>query len=576
MSAKKEITYKGLSASKGISMGKPFVYRAETPSYMISANGKFSEQKEIDDYLLAIEQSKKELNKVFNFAKEKLDEKGLMIFEAQLEFLNDQILHERILKRVKKEKAHAYKIFVDEIAVIENNLLASRDEYLRERVADIEDIKNRVLRSLNKKKLFSKIDENCIVVSRNLTPADTILFSNRNMLGFVIEQGSVTSHLAIIARSINLPAVVGIPDISRHINPKDYLIIDGYKGVVIKNPSKETISKYKEQIKKNEKFEKSLTEIEDLPTVTKDGQKFKLSVNLEFNQEIDYVITHTNCGIGLYRTEHLFMEIGDFPTEEEQYKQYKLLADRLYPNVVTIRTFDIGGDKVLPISQREVNPYLGWRGIRICLDKPEIFLNQLRAILRASKKGNLKIMFPMIMSLDEIIEVKKLLQRAKDDLRKKNVPFDNNIKIGIMIEVPSSIFIANELAKEVDFFSIGTNDLVQYILAVDRDSSLVSSLYQKFHPAVLRAIKYLLTVSKENNIEVSVCGEMAGDSLGCLILLGMGVDELSVESKSFLRIKKELRHIKFSDLLETADKVLAMDSEKTIREYLEKTYRKFI
>lgn len=572
----KEEIFKGLPASKGISIGKPFIYKAVAPGSKDGSNEVVSPKKEVDEFNQAIEQSKKELNKIFNLAKEKLDEKNLKIFEAQLAFLNDDILNKKVIERVRKEEKSAYQVYSEEINYIENSLISSHDEDLRERVFDIEDIKSRVLRNMLKKKLVSKIDENSIVIARNLTPADTILFSNRKLLGFATDLGGTNSHVAIIARSINVPAVVGMSDISDHIKPEDFLIIDGYKGMVIKNPTPNTLKRYKTQIKKNEAFEKTLIELKKLPNRTNDGKDIKLLVNLEFNKEIDYILTHIGCGVGLYRTEHLFLEMEDFPTEEQQYRQYKMMADRLYPYEVTIRTFDIGGDKLLPETQKEVNPFLGWRGIRVSLDREDIFLSQLRAILRASKKGNVKIMFPMITSLEEVLQIKKLINKAKNELRSKNILFENKTKIGIMIEVPSAVLIADALAKEVDFFSIGTNDLVQYILAVARDSNLVSDLYQIFHPAVLRAIDVLVKSAERNNIELSVCGEMAGDILGSLLLIGLGVNELSVETTSYLRVKRLIRSINYSYAQEIASKTLTLDTETEIREYLTKSFEKNI
>lgn len=557
-------------------MGKPFVYRVEVPSGSIGGNGEIIPDKEITEYKQAVEQSKKELNKIFNLAKEKLDAKNLQIFDAQLLFINDEILHQQVEKRIKQERRSAQRALSDVIKVYEDTMLSSNDEYLRERISDIEDIKNRVLRNLVKKKLVSKIDQNSIVVARNLTPADTILFSNRQLLGFATDLGGINSHVAIIARSLGVPAVVGMNDISLQIKPYDYLIIDGYKGLVIKNPSSKTISKYTNQIKKYSAFEKKLLEVEDLPTRTKDGKDVRLVVNLEFNKEIDYIISHIGCGVGLYRTEHLFLEMEDFPSEEVQYRQYRMLADQLYPREVTIRTFDIGGDKLLPASQKENNPFLGWRGIRICLDKEEVFLDQLRALLRASVRGNVKIMFPMITSLEEIRKVKKLLVSAKNDLKKRNIKHETKVKIGIMVEVPSAVILAEEFAKEVDFFSLGTNDLIQYTLAVDRESSLVSDLYQTFHPAVIRAIDFVIKTAKRNKIDVSVCGEMAGDPLGSLLLLGLGVDELSVETTSFLKIKKLIRMINYVDSRKIAAVTLNIDSEAEIKEFLSHNYEKLV
>src|SRR4030095_10871874 len=402
----KQQIYKGLAASKGISIGKPFVYRVESPVYDVSSNGDVVPESEISDYKQAISQSIKELNKVFSLAKEKLDDKNLQIFDAQLSFLHDEYLHSKIMKRIRNEAKAAYEIFKEEIKILENAILASGDDYLRERINDIEDIKNRVLRNLVKGRLVSKITENSIVIARNLTPADTILFSNRNLLGIATDLGGISSHVAIIARSLNIPAVVAMHDISIRVTPNDFLIIDGYKGLVIKNPDDETVESYKQQVERNKEFEKKLEQLEKLPSKTKDGKDILLSTNLEFNNEVDYVVTHFGCDVGLYRTEHLFLELGDFPDEETQYKQYKFLAEHLYPAQVAIRTFDIGGDKLLPEAQKELNPFLGWRGIRICLDQKDIFLAQLKAILRASSGGNLKIMFPMITSVEEVIQTK--------------------------------------------------------------------------------------------------------------------------------------------------------------------------
>lgn len=557
-------------------MGKPFVYLVEKPSTVVSSSNFVSAEKEISDYRQAIAQSIKELDKIFNLAKEKLDAKNLLIFDAQLLFLKDEVLHQQVIKRIKQERKIAYQAFSDTMKIYENTMLVSNDEYLRERASDLEDIKNRVLRNMVKKKLVSKIDENSIVIARNLTPADTILFSNRKLLGFATDLGGTNSHVAIIARSLDVPAVVGVNDISLNIKPEDYIIIDGYKGLVIKNPAGKTVTKYLNQIKKYSTFEKTLIELEKLPTRTKDGKDIRLVVNLEFNKELDYIISHIGCGVGLYRTEHLFLEIEEFPDEETQYKQYKMIADRLYPHNVTIRTFDIGGDKLLPETQKENNPFLGWRGIRICLDKEDVFLNQLRAILRASAKGNVKIMLPMIAGIEEIRRTKKLIAKAKADLKRRNVRFGADVKVGIMVEVPSAVTLADDFAKEVDFFSLGTNDLIQYMLAVDRGSSMVSELYKKFHPAVVKSIDHVIKSAKANNIEVSVCGEMAGDPLGCLLLLGLGVDELSVETTSFLRIKKLIRMINFEDMKKIAAKTLLMDTEAAINDYLTKCYEKLV
>jgi phosphotransferase system enzyme I (PtsI) len=576
MISNKEEIFKGHAASKGISIGKPFVYSVESPRYDSSANGNISTEKEIVDYANAISQSVKELNKIFHLAKEKLDNKNLQIFDAQLSFLNDEYLHSKVKERISQERKSAYHIFNEEIKTLENALLSSNDDYIRERINDIEDLKGRVLRNLTKGRLISKIDENKIVIARNLTPADTILFSSRKLLGIATDLGGINSHVAIISRSLNITAVVGMNRISMNVTENDFLIIDGYKGLVIKNPTEETVMKYKLQVEKNLEFEKKLAELEKLPSTTKDGKEIQLSTNLEFNNEVDYVVSHFGCDVGLYRTEHLFMELGDFPDEETQYKQYRFLAEHISPKKVTIRTFDIGGDKILPDTQKELNPFLGWRGIRICLDKKDMFMTQLRAILRASSAGNLKIMFPMVASLDELLKSKEYLEEAKQQLRAEGMKFDDKIEVGVMIEVPSAVMIADALAKEVSFFSIGTNDLVQYMLAVDRDSSLVSELYQKFHPSVLRAVKMTVDAAERHNIPVSVCGEMASDPYSSLLLIGLGVNELSVEAISYLQIKRLIRLVNFENAQKVGAKAHEMNTETEIREYIEECFNKNI
>lgn len=578
MNNKPEKIFKGIAASKGISIGKPFVYRAEVPSYKVDVSPAqiISSDAEISDYENAVAQSVKELNKIFSLAKEKLDDKNLQIFEAQLSFLYDNFFHAKVKERIRSENKQAFAVFKEEIQILENAIVSSRDEYIRDRVNDIEDMKNRVLRNLLKGRLVSKITENSIVIARNLSPADTILFSNRNLLGIATDLGGINSHVALISRSLRIPAVVAMQDISVNISSEDSLIIDGYKGLVIRNPHEETILSYREQIEKNNELERKLEEIEKLPTETKDGKAIRLSTNLEFNNEVDYVVTHYGCDVGLYRTEHLFMEQGDFPSEEDQYNQYRFLAEHIYPKTVTIRTFDIGGDKILPESQKELNPFLGWRGIRICLDKKETFLAQLRAILRASTGGNLKIMLPMISGIEEVKKTFQYLEEAKSQLRSKNIRFDEKIQVGIMIEIPSAVILADELGKMVDFFSIGTNDLVQYSLAVDRDSSLVCEMYEKFHPAVLRLIDMTVKSAARNNISLSVCGEMASDPYASLLLIGMGVTELSVVSTQYLQIKRLIRLVNHENSRKVAAKVLTMSTIDEVKSYIEDCFNKNI
>jgi phosphotransferase system enzyme I (PtsI) len=320
-------------------------------------------------------------------------------------------------------------------------------------------------------------------------------------------------------------------------------------------------------------YEKKLNEIIDLPSETLDKKQIDLTANIEFDEEIDFVVNTGHCGIGLYRTEHLFLEAGDFPSEDRQIEEYSHIANVTFPNTVTIRTYDIGGDKLLPRSEKEDNPFLGWRGIRICLDRVDIFKEQLSALLKSSLKKNIRIMFPMIASVNEVVKAKKILKEVKEELNKREISFDKKIEIGIMIEVPSAYFLADELAREVDFFSIGTNDLIQYLLAVDRGNEYISNLYQQFHPAVIRAIKHIAEAAHSNKIKISVCGEMASDPLATPVLIGLGIDELSVIPSLFPEIKQVIRKTNFEDAKKLCEELLKSGSEEKIRHMIEKYYK---
>ncbi|MEO6694708.1 MAG: phosphoenolpyruvate--protein phosphotransferase, partial [Ignavibacteria bacterium] len=488
-----------------------------------------------------------------------------LIFDAQIEILSDEFFINTVKLRIQSEERTASYIFDNEISKIGKAMLETNDEYLRERFTDINDVKNRVIRNMKKEKLVSKVEEYSIIFGHELTPADTILFSKRKVQGYATDRGGTTSHAAIISRALRVPAVVGMKDISKTISSGDFIIIDGFNGQIIKNPTEKTLRAYKKKIDELKEYEIKLNKVIDLPSETKDNKFIELTANIEFDEEIDFVVNTGHCSIGLYRTEHLFLEAGDFPSEERQIEEYSHIANVTYPNIVTIRTYDIGGDKLLPRSEKEDNPFLGWRGIRICLDRVDIFKEQLCALLKSSTKKNIKIMFPMISSVEEVRAAKKILNEAKKELEEKEISFDKEIKVGIMVEVPSAYFLADELAKEVDFFSIGTNDLIQYILAVDRGNEYISGLYLEFHPAVLRAIKSITDAAHNNNIKISVCGEMASDPLATAVLVGFGIDELSVVPSIFPEVKQIIRKLNFKDAKKLCDEILTMPTEKEIK-----------
>ena len=562
----KQKEFKGLAASPGISIGRAFVYSRS--NFEVDAQPVPVEDiaKEISEFHAALELSVKELTKIRKFSAEKIGEKNAKIFDSQIDILSDKYFITNIEKRIKEEFRSASFILDEEMTKLSKALMSANNEYLKDRAEDIRDVRNRVIRNMKKEKLVSKVPEYSIIISHELTPADTILFSKRQIQGYATDKGGSTSHAAIISRALNIPAVVGMKDISVSLKTGDFIIIDGISGLVIKNPRDEVVEEYKLKLAELKLHESELKELINLPATTTDGKEIELSVNIEFDEEINFVVNTARCSVGLYRTEHLFLEAGDFPSEERQLEEYTHIANMTYPNSVTIRTYDIGGDKLLPRSEKEDNPFLGWRGIRICLDRVEIFKEQLRALLRASSRGNVKIMFPMISSVTELKRAKEILDEVKAELDSAGINYDRSIKVGIMIEVPSAYFLADELAAEADFFSIGTNDLIQYLLAVDRGNQYISSLFQQFHPAVLRAIKSVTDAGHRKNIPVSICGEMASKPVAAAVLVGLGIDELSVVPSVYAEMKQIIRRLDHKKTVGLAETLLTLSSESEISE----------
>lgn len=572
----KEKIYKGIPVSGGISISKAYLYTRRQVSISHHEISEKDIEKEITEFQNAIEISKKELNKIYNLSVERVGEENSKIFQAQLDILNDNIFIDTVLKRIKKDKRTSGFIFHDEISKLANILLSAKDDYMKERYSDIMDVKNRVIRNMKREKLVSKVDENSIIFAHELTPADTILFSKRKVQGYATDTGGTTSHTAIISRALRIPAVVGMKVISKHVLTGDTVIIDGYQGNVILHPREETIEKYKEKISRYQIEQTRFTKYIDLPCETLDKKKIEITSNIDFIEEVDFIENCGHCGIGLYRTEHLFMSKGEFPTEAEQIEEYTHIANVTFPKIVTIRTFDLGGDKVLPTTIKENNPNLGWRGIRICLDRTDIFKTQLRAILLSSAKKNIRIMYPMISSLDEVRKAKTILLQVKEELDKKGMIYDKDIKVGIMVEVPSAFMLADEFAKEVDFFSIGTNDLTQYLLAVDRGNELISGMYQQFHPAVIRALKWIIEKAHNNKIKVSICGELGSIVYAIPVLIGMDIDEISVNPSVFPEIKKTVRNTRYVDAKKLVEKVISYSTEKDIYREVENFYEQNI
>jgi len=557
---------KGVAAVSGISIGTAYLYekQVEIVEDEILENIEAS----LEKLEHALEKSKKELKKIFNLAIDKMGEKRAQIFEAQLMILDDPVLIGKIKSRIVNEKRSPEFVVNDEISKYQDLLSNSKEIYLQERSYDIEDIKNRIIRNLKKKKWQSRIDNDVIVVTNNITPADTVLFSRVNVKGYVTNIGGLTSHAAIVARSLNIPAVLGIHGATLEIKDGDLLIVDGLHGEVIVSPNEEQLNYYNEKCNRLKEFDSELAKLVDKPAVTTDGKKIILRANLDIVEELEIIIKNGAEGTGLVRTEQIFNLEDEFPDEEKQVVTYSELAEKLYPHMVVLRVFDIGGDKVFPIDFKEPNPFLGWRGIRFLLDNEELFKIQIRAILRSSIHKNVKIMIPMITFIDEIRRSKDIIENCKEELRKESIEFDNDIKIGIMIEVPSAAVMAEEFAEEVDFISIGTNDLIQYLLAVDRGNEIVSSLYKEFHPAVIRTLYKIINSGKKGDAKVSMCGEMAADILATPLLVGMGLDSLSVSASTIPHIKKIIRSINYQEAKLLAEECLKFKTEKEVSQRL--------
>jgi phosphotransferase system enzyme I (PtsI) len=504
-----------------------------------------------------------------------MDEEYAKIFEAHLLVLEDPFFIVEVTRKIREELVNVEYALWEVLQGITKDFSSLSDDYIRERAIDIYDVGRRILQNLMKSKKVSSIDlqEDVIVVAHNLTPSDTAQMHKKRVIGFATDVGGRTSHTAILARALEIPAVVGLEDVTSLIRRGDTLIVDGNQGRVIINPDAATLRKYQEMKQEYESFVSELDELRDLPAVTKDGYRIELSSNIEIPEEIELIKKHGADGIGLYRTEFLYLDRDGFPSEEEQMEAYSRVASAMKPLPVIIRTLDLGGDKFSGLTASpELNPFLGLRAIRFCLDRVDVFKQQLRAILRASVYGNLKIMFPMISGVEELRQAKRTLEEVKSELRDKGIPFNEEMEVGIMIEIPSAAISADILAKEVDFFSIGTNDLIQYALAVDRGNEKVAYLYDPLHPGVLRLIRQTIEAAHREGKWVGMCGEMAGDPLFSMILIGLGLDEFSVSGVAIPEIKEIIRSIDLVEARALAREALKLTSSEEIRNIVSKKF----
>jgi len=563
---KGQLTLRGIEVSGGIARGKVLVLgrgHENVPDREIHEREVPAEVARFEQSLVATRQQIQEIQRRVSTA---MGAQDASIFEAHLLVLEDPMLIEEVSRVIADDLLGAECAFQRVADRYAESLGKVDDEYLRERVADLRDVTTRVLHNLLERPddalNLRQLKVPCIIVSHDLSPSTTALLDRQLVLGFATDIGSRTSHTAIMARSLQIPAVVGLRDASTQIESGQDVLLDGFHGLLILNPTDQTLFEYGELAQKQVNLEEKLRELRAEPAVTLDGFRLILSANMERASDVEAVLNCGAEGVGLFRTEFLFLNRDTLPTEEEQYEVYRRVASGLKAHPVVIRTLDLGGDKFMSHLNmpQEMNPFLGWRAIRFCLQETEIFQVQLRAILRASAEGNIKLMYPMISGLDELRQANRLLDQCRNDLRSANIPFDPAMEVGAMIEVPSAVLVADALARQSDFFSIGTNDLIQYSLAVDRLNERITHLYEPTHPAILRLIKATVDAAHQRGIWVGVCGEMAGDPVLVPLLLGLGVDELSAAVMVVPRIKFLIRRVKLSEARELAEFALQCES----------------
>lgn len=567
---------KGLGTSPGIGIGKIFLFKEV--KLEIEKQNVEDFNLELERFSNSIEKAKVEIDVLYDRTVKDVGEDEAEIFSAHKMMLEDPEFIKGVEEKIKGENANA-EWAVEETANAFISLFESiEDEYLKARAADLKDVSSRVLRILlNKENVdLLSIDEKSVIVSEDLTPSDTASMNKEMVVGLVTELGGRTSHTSIIARTLEIPAIAGIANITDKVNHGDTIVIDGDSGEIILNPTEEELDFYRKKLQAEERLKEQLKDMIGKETRSKDGHKVELVGNIGTPSDIDKVLEKDGEGVGLFRSEFLYMDNDSLPTEDEQFESYKEVAVKLQNKPLVIRTLDVGGDKEIPYLNlpKEMNPFLGYRAIRVGLDRPEILITQLRAIYRASHYGNVKIMFPMISSIEELRAAKKIAQEVRERLKEENIPFSDKVEIGIMVEIPAVAVHAKAFAKEADFFSIGTNDLIQYTTAVDRGNQNISNLYNQYHPAVLRLIKMTIDGGHESGIWVGMCGEAAGDKKLVPILLGMGLDEFSMSAGSILGARYRIRNTSKDDLKAHIDRILDLSTAEDVENYIDENILK--
>ncbi len=560
----------GIAASQGIAYGQIFVYlqsEVEIPSYQVDPDKRLDEISRFDKALLVTRQ---QIAKIQDEVEKSLGKNEALIFDAHLLVLEDQALISETIREFETTGKNIETCF----DMVSKKYIAAfaeiDDEYLRERAGDIKDVAQRVLQNLlgQARSTLSRLVERRIVVANDLSPSDSAGIDKGSGLAIVTDSGSKTSHAVIVARSMQVPAVVGVRDLTKRVKTGDWALVDGYDGIVILNPSEQTLFRYGKIQSKKKSFEVLLLEANRQSSVTKDGVEVTLMANIERVEEVSLVKEFYAQGVGLFRTEYLFLNSARIPSEQEQFLAYKAVVEGIAPNPVIIRTLDLGGDKPMAsdpgLFPKEDNPFMGYRAIRFCLDNQNLFKDQLRAILMASKLGKVRLMYPMISGAEELARANAILEECKVELRERGQAFDEAMEVGAMIEIPSAAATIDILEKQCDFFSVGTNDLIQYMLAIDRGNDRIAHLYEPAHPAVLRTLKRIVDDAHALDVPVSVCGEMAGDPVYAPLLLGLGVDALSMSPPAIPAVKFLVRAMKMSAAKALAKEVLEMTVAKDI------------
>lgn len=564
---KDQKTVKGIPSSPGLAMGKAIVIQPEVFDFTPQTIDMENVPEEIDRFDSALQEVVMEFREILDKVRNK-SKNVYAVLETNLMILTDIVFFDSVKAKISEgfsAEGAIIKEFDEQTKVLKN----SGDLILRERAQELSQIKERLLAALRKRSMYISILPDTIIVAQSLMPADVVKFKESGVKGFITETGGISSHSSILARSFEMPVVIGVKKATKIIRNSDDVIIDGYEGIVSINPSEKRLNAFRKQKKDEKKQKEQLGGLAKLSSETKDGKKIKLLANIDFPDDVKKSVLNGAEGIGLVRTEHLIISRSSFMSEDEQYGWYRQVAERSYPHHVNFRVLDLGSDKYMDgMPRHEANPALGHRGIRFLLKRKDIFKTQLRAILRASANKNVKIMMPMITLLEEVVLARQLIAECKKELKEEGHCYDEHVPFGIMIETPAAAILSNEIAGYCDFFSIGTNDLTQYVLAADRDNEFVTDIYNSFNPAVIKLIKMTADAAEKNGIELSICGELAGHAASTALLIGMGIEELSVSPSIILQLKKRIRETSYEEAKQVAESILSCQTFEEIKNRL--------